>query len=393
MGKYEPRRIIYPDKSMKNILITGGAGFIGSNLALALIEKGYNITVLDNLSPQIHGIQPKETSPLYQSIIGKVNFVHGTVTSKNDWLEALKGQDAIIHLAAETGTGQSMYDIKKYCDVNIGGTALFLDVLTNHKHSIQKIVIASSRAIYGEGKYECDVHGVVFPEARKDKDLQKGDFECKCPVCAGNVHLLPTSEESKIHPTSVYGITKQNQEQLVFTVGKAQNIPVLALRYQNVYGPGQSLTNPYTGILSIFSALILQNKSINIFEDGKESRDFVYIDDVVEATYLGLKKEKANNLVLNIGTGVSINVKSVVNTLLKNYNGKIDSKISGNYRLGDIRHNFADIKLAKEILEFEPSFNFKQGIDNFTKWVKKQKISSSGYENSIQEMKLKSLLK
>jgi dTDP-L-rhamnose 4-epimerase len=378
---------------MKNILITGGAGFIGSNLAQAFTGKGYNITVLDNLSPQIHGIQPIVTSPLYQSIMGKVNLIQGTVTSREDWLKALEGQDGIIHLAAETGTGQSMYEIKKYCDVNICGTALLLDILTNQKHSIQKIIIASSRAIYGEGKYECAVHGVVFPEARKDKDLQNGEFECKCPVCQGNVRILPTSEESMIHPTSVYGITKQNQEQMVLTIGKAIGIPAVALRFQNVYGPGQSLTNPYTGILSIFSTLIRQNKNINIFEDGEESRDFVFIDDVVEATFLAFVKNEANNLVFNIGSGASINVNTVVKILLENYNNLVKAEISGNYRLGDIRHNFADIRQAKEILGFEPAFNFCQGIEKFTTWVKKQEISSSGYENSLQEMKLKNLLK
>lgn len=378
---------------MKKILITGGAGFIGSNLALKLISKGYQVRVLDSLSPQIHGNDPEVSSPLYLSIKGKVEFLKGDITDKQKSEEALNGQDAVVHLAAETGTGQSMYEIKKYCDINIGGTAVLLDTLTNQKHSIQKVIVASSRAIYGEGKYECNVHGAVYPGARKDEHMKKGEFECICPKCGSRIKLMPTSEDSQIHPISVYGITKQTQEQMVFTVGKALGIPVVGFRYQNVYGPGQSLSNPYTGILSIFSTIMLQNKEINIFEDGMESRDYVYIDDVVEATVLGLEKKEANNLAFNIGTGVSISVNSVANLLLKNYNSNSRCRVSGNYRVGDIRHNFADMKLAKEALGFSPSCHIEHGIEKFTSWVKQHAVSSSGYENSIQEMKMKGLLK
>lgn len=378
---------------MKNILISGGAGFIGSNLANKLIEKGYNIRVLDNLSQQVHGNNPEFTSPLYQSIFGKVDFIQGSVTSRNDWSKALEGQDAVIHLAAETGTGQSMYEINKYCDVNIGGTAQLLDILANEKHSIKKIIVASSRAIYGEGKYLCDKHGIVFPNARMDSDMQAGDFDCKCPVCNKTVSQLPTGEDSMIHPTSIYGITKQNQEQMVLTMGKALNIPSVAFRYQNVYGPGQSLSNPYTGILSIFSTLMLQNKEINIFEDGKESRDFVYIDDVVNATILGLEKNEANGCSFNVGTGVRVNVEHVTEVLLNNYNSKSKYVISGNYRVGDIRHNFADINLIKAKLCFIPNFTFENGINSFSEWVMKQKVTSDRYENSLNLMKEKRLLK
>jgi len=282
---------------MKNILITGGAGFIGSNIALKLISKGLNVTVLDNLSPQIHGDNPERTSPLYKSIVGKVNFINGTVTSKEDWANAIAGQDAIIHLAAETGTGQSMYEIQKYIDVNIGGTGIMLDLLANTNHQVKKVVVAASRAIYGEGTYKCAEHGIVFPTERLDEDMAKGDFECKCPICKNTAEILPTTEESKIHPTSVYGITKQNQEQIVLTVCKSLGIAAVGYRYQNVYGPGQSLSNPYTGILSIFSTRIKNGNSINIFEDGKETRDFVYIDDVADATILGLEKDEANGQV------------------------------------------------------------------------------------------------
>ena len=378
---------------MKNILITGGAGFIGSNLAIKLSQKGYTVTVLDNLAKQIHGNAPENDSPLYRSILGKLIFIKGDVTKKKDLVTTLAGQHAIIHLAAETGTGQSMYNIKQYCDVNIGGTAFLLDILANKKHVVEKLIVASSRAIYGEGKYSCINHGIVFPEARKNKDMERGDFECKCPICSQLVKLLPTTEDSKIHPTSVYGITKQNQEQMVLTVCKSLGISATAFRYQNVYGPGQSLLNPYTGILSIFSNLIKNNKSINIFEDGKESRDFVYIDDVVDATILGFEKEEANYEVFNVGANKPIDVLSVAELLRKNYKSDIEINITGNFRIGDIRHNYADLSKIKRILGFTPKYNFHKGISLFCKWVNQQEIKEDKYLFSINEMKNKGLYK
>lgn len=392
MAKNRRKRKFY--YTMKNILITGGAGFIGSTIALKLINKGYNVTVLDNLSPQIHGNNPQKESPLFQKIENKVHFIRGCVTSRSAWEQSLKNQDAVIHLAAETGTGQSMYEIERYVNVNIGGTALMLDILANDKaHTVKKVIVASSRAIYGEGKYHCAAHGIVYPEVRKDNDLSGGDFECKCPICKGEVVILPTCEESKIHPTSVYGITKQNQEQMVMTVCKSLGIAAVGYRYQNVYGPGQSLSNPYTGILSIFSTRIKNRNSINIFEDGKESRDFVYIEDVADATILGLEKPEANGEVFNIGTGCSVDVVTVATFLCKYYNANVDTLISGNYRLGDIRHNFADITKAKTKLGFSPQWSFEKGIEMFTQWVNKQEISEDKYDESILLMKQKGLYK
>lgn len=302
----------------KKVLITGGAGFIGSNLALFLIQQGCSVTVLDNLSEQIHGANPASTSPLYISIKDKVNFIKGTVTSRTDWENAIAGNEVIVHLAAETGTGQSMYQISHYTEVNIGGTAIMLDILANTKTSIKKVIIASSRAIYGEGKYISGELGVVYPAHRSAKEMDAGNFEVTYPGATGPLQLVATDEESKIHPSSVYGITKQNQEQMVMTVCPTIGIAPVAFRYQNVYGPGQSLTNPYTGILSIFSTLIRNKKPINIFEDGKESRDFVFIDDVVRATFSGIEKEEANGQVFNVGTGVATTVLEVAsNNLIK----------------------------------------------------------------------------
>jgi dTDP-L-rhamnose 4-epimerase len=379
---------------MENILITGGAGFIGSNLSLKLIKKGYIVTVLDNLSPQIHGEDAENKSVLFLSIKNKVKFIKGCVTNKLDWEKALLGQDAIIHLAAETGTGQSMYEIEKYTSINIGGTSIMLDILANTQHSIQKIIIASSRSIYGEGKYwSSELNSFVYPKHRSDDYMSSGDFEVKFKGVSFPLQLVATDEESKIHPSSVYGITKQNQEQMIMTVCPTIGIAPVAFRYQNVYGPGQSLSNPYTGILSIFSTLIKNGKDINIFEDGKESRDFVFIEDVVTATILGLEKEEANGEVFNVGTGEAINVITVAKELIKNYGSQTKVNITGNYRLGDIRHNFADLTKIKTLLGFIPKYNFSNGIQIFTDWVITQEVKESKYEESISEMKEKGLFK
>ncbi len=378
---------------IKKVLITGGAGFIGSHIALKLIEKGYEVTVLDNLLEQIHGTDPDKTSPLYCSIKDKVRFIKADVCDKAALEQGLQDADYVIHLAAETGTGQSMYEIKRYIDVNIGGTALLLDILTNTRHHVKRVVVAESRAIYGEGKYHCEKCGDVYPTERKDEDMAKGDFECHCPKCGGKVTLVATTEDSAIHPSSVYGVGKQVQGQLVHMICNSIGIESVSFRYQNVYGPGQSLTNPYTGILSIFSTRIKNHKEINIFEDGKESRDFVYIDDVVDATIAGMEVPEANGHVFNIGTGVSTDVLTVAQTLSKHYGIEVPLKVTGNYRLGDIRHNYADISLAKQVLGFKPKWTFDAGIKQFTEWVNRQELQTDNYEASLEEMKQKGLFK
>lgn len=376
-----------------NILITGGAGFIGSNLALHLIGLGHEITVLDNLSPQIHGIDPAQSSPLYQSIKNQVRFVAGSVCDEAAWRQALTGQDAIVHLAAETGTGQSMYEIKRYVDVNIGGTGLMLDLLANGKYQVKKVVVASSRSIYGEGKYRSDALGIVYPGARKDEDMQAGRFEPLCPETGAPLTLLATDEESKIHPSSVYGITKQNQEQMVMTVCASLGIGATALRYQNVYGPGQSLSNPYTGILSIFSTRIKNSNGLSIFEDGKESRDFVFISDIVAATTLALTKAEADGEVFGIGAGVATDVLTVAQLLVQTYGVNVPVKVTGAYRLGDIRHNYADLSKAARLLGFKPEVSFEKGIKLFTEWVNLQAVQADAYDASITEMKQRGLYK
>lgn len=323
-----------------------------------------------------------------------MTFHHGTVTSRADWIAALDGVDTVVHLAAETGTGQSMYEIERYVGVNIGGTALLLDILANTPTLVKRVVVAESRAIYGEGRYYSEDLGTfVYPLSFGEREMLAGDFEVKYPGGSKPLQLVGTTEDSAVHPTSVYGITKQVQGQLVHLVCRSIGIEPVSFRYQNVYGPGQSLSNPYTGILSIFSTRILNGKDINIFEDGKESRDFVYIDDAVDATIRGIEVPEAAGHVFNIGTGVATDVLTVARTLMDKYGAEVPLHVTGNFRLGDIRHNYADISLARAILGFEPEWRFDRGITEFARWVKTQSIKDDLYEHSLDEMKQKGLLK
>jgi dTDP-L-rhamnose 4-epimerase len=376
----------------KHILITGGAGFIGSRLANFLTVSGHKVRVLDNLSTQIHGLVP-ESSSLLLSLHDDVEFIRGSVTNGNDLMKALQHIDTVIHLVAETGTGQSMYAIQHYSDVNVGGTALLLDLIANNQFPVKKIVVASSRAVYGEGKYLCNQHGFVYPLSRSAVDMGKGDFNVHCPKCGVPVEYLPTDEDTPVKPSSVYGLTKLTQEQMVLTVGKALGISAIAFRYQNVYGPGQSLSNPYTGILSIFSNRIRNRSDINIFEDGKESRDFVYIDDVVSVTALAVDYKEPIVDVFNVGTGVPTDVLTIAHELQKLLGITVPTTISGQFRIGDIRHNYADLTKVKKVLGFGPTASIESGLFNFVDWVKTKEVQIDRYEQSLQELQSKGLLK
>ena len=373
-------------------MITGGAGFIGSRLALRLLKEGYFVTVLDNLSPQIHGENPEIDSPLYQSISGKVDFIKGDITNRNDVETALENADAVIHFAAETGTGQSMYEIEKYNRVNVSGTALLLDVLVNKTHNVKKFVLASSRAVYGEGKYRNADNETVYPENRTLTLMEQGFYEMTDDK-GRSLTPVATDESSTLHPTSYYGLTKLQQEEMVKLVCSSVALPFVILRYQNVYGVGQSLLNPYTGILSIFSTQILSGKETNVFEDGLPSRDFINIEDTVEATFRSLKNDLANNEIINVGTRKPTSVLSVAKMLVKMYGKQEKINVSGDFRIGDIRHNFADLSKMKRILNFEPTVSFEEGISDFTDWVLKQPVHENNFQNSLIEMKQKGFLK
>lgn len=377
---------------IQNVLITGGAGFIGSRLANFLTDSGHKVRVLDSLSPQIHGSIP-ESSPLLLSLHHDVEFIRGSVTNRDDLIKALYDIDTVVHLAAETGTGQSMYAIQHYSDVNVGGTALLLDLIANQPFPIKKVVVASSRAVYGEGKYLCSQHGFIYPHARSTMDMEKGDFDVHCPVCGLSAEPLATDEETPARPSSVYGVTKLTQEQMVLTVGKALGISAIAFRYQNVYGPGQSLSNPYTGILSIFSTRIRNQSPINIFEDGKESRDFLYIDDIVSITARAVEYDKPLVDVFNVGAGLATDVMTIANTLQKLLGIIVPTAISGQFRVGDIRHNYADLSKVKKVLGFEPTVSIELGLANFVDWVKTEQVQVDRYEQSLQELKSKGLFK
>lgn len=377
-------------KQNKNILISGGAGFIGSNLALYLKSLGYNVSVLDNLSRQIHG-DNLDNSDLYQSIKNKVNFILGDVTIKEDWVKAIDGQDVVIHLAAETGTGQSMYEISKYVKVNVGGTATLWDVLVNHKNSIKKVVLASSRAIYGEGVYQCQGScGLVGVQPRTKIQLQAGRWEPVCPICGGLAQSKATPETAIPAPASLYACTKLAQEQMSLTMGKARGISVAVLRFQNVYGPGQSLRNPYTGILSIFSNQLRQNLPVNIYEDGAESRDFVFVQDVVQACKQAVES-KDSNIVVNVGSGRPTTVLELAHALKKLWMSESPITVTGAFRLGDIRHNWADLTQLYRLFPDWKITVLDVGLAQFVEWAKGQAVFEDKTISAEQELKARNL--
>jgi dTDP-L-rhamnose 4-epimerase len=375
---------------MRKILVTGGAGFIGLNLAKRLVQEKYAVTIFDNFNPQIHGI----SNELPQHLESNVKLVIGDVRDQKTFHSVLKEQEIVVHLAAETGTGQSMYEVERYEDVNVKGTAILLDYLVNNKESqVKKIVVASSRAVYGEGKYRCDEHGIVYPSMRNAVDLKNGRYEPLCPICSSDCQVLATDEHSNVEPASFYGLTKLMQEKMVLMFAKTLGISAFALRYQNVYGPGQSLRNPYTGILAIFTNQARSSLPIYIFEDGDESRDFVYINDVVEATYKCIS-HMDDSLVtaLNVGSGQKTTVREVVENITKFFKSNSEVKVTGAFREGDIRHNVADISKIKNILDFEPKWNFQDGVIEFLKWANANESQINLYEKSLLEMRSKGLL-
>lgn len=372
-----------------NVLITGGAGFIGSRLAKKLAAEGARVTVLDNLSPQVH--QPG--AGFAPDLVEVATCIRGDVRDRAALLTAVKGQEAIVHLAAETGTGQSMYAVDRYEEVNIRGTALLLDILVETRPaSLSKLVVASSRAIYGEGRYRCGEHGEFYPAARSQEALAAGRFDPVCPHCAAPVAVMSTPEEAPFAPSSFYGLTKQVQEQMVLMFASTLGIDGIALRYQNVYGPGQSLTNPYTGLLAVFSNLVRQGKPLNIFEDGLESRDFVYIDDIIEATALCLQPDVRGVHALNVGSGQRTSVLEVAHLVVSQLGADVPVNVSGAYRLGDIRHNAADLSRLVALTGFRPQWQFADGLQRFLTWAQTHEAAEAGFERSLRELSERGLM-
>lgn len=373
---------------MKNVLITGGSGFIGSEIVKQLYKTGeWNITVLDSMTEQIHGKNWK-TSYLYQQIEDKCHFVKGNVTDINTLLPLVKDSEYIIHLAAETGTGQSMYQINQYNETNVMGTSNILQAISSlgKDSKVKKIILSSSRSVYGEGKYECGECGVVYPDSRKRENLLNGDFNMYCPICGKKLKPVKTTEDSAIKPASLYAFTKYTQEMMLRTMCPALGVDYTIFRFQNVYGVGQSLKNPYTGILSIFSSLMLENKTINVFEDGMESRDFINVVDIARGVIDSLENEKSNGETINLGSGVGTSVNEITEILKKTYNSNSEIRITGDFRIGDIAHNVADISKAENILNFKVAVGLEEGLTQFCNWVKGQEHDNSGYEKSLSEM-------
>ncbi|HWA96165.1 MAG TPA: NAD-dependent epimerase/dehydratase family protein [Terracidiphilus sp.] len=372
----------------RRILITGGAGFIGSRVARSLLTAGLEVSILDNFIPQIHG----DNTELPEHLRNSVQLFRGDVRDIDLCARALEGCQALVHLAAETGTGQSMYQVRHYSDVNVTATAGIMELLLSGRYSLQSMVVASSRAVYGEGAARCSEHGVVYPLGRRKEAMQAGDFEPHCPYCGKITAMAPTTEDAPLHPLSLYGLTKQVQEQMALMYAATLGINGFALRYQNVYGPGQSLRNPYTGILAIFSNRARTNKPIYIFEDGRESRDFVYIDDVVEATVRCIQAPAQEPVALNVGSGTPTSVYEVVQQIVRYYKSSSEVIVNGVFREGDIRHNCADLQRLHSSFGFTPGTPFEAGLRKFLAWAEEHEPVRLNYERSLHEMREAGLL-
>ena len=349
--------------------------------------------VFDTLDPQIHGASGLDHLPALRMAMP---VVVGD-TRDRDALERQMAQaDAVYYFPASTGTGQSMYRVGEYCDVNVRGAGVFADALMKCRSRISRVVVSSSRAVYGEGAAECREHGRVFPRARKAADLEAGVFNAICPQCGQSVSPLPSREEDAVGPVSIYGITKLAQEMVIANAAQSVGITPVVFRYQNVYGPGQSLKNPYTGILSIFTQLLLGGKGINIFEDGKPTRDFVYIDDVVEYNVRALTAELSGSVLLNLGTGIRKNIFDLITAMGKALRVDPLHSVSGDFRLGDIRHAVADTSDLFRTLGPVDFTSLDEGVRLFTSWVTSQELSAdanSSFTKSLEEMRGAGLLR
>lgn len=350
------------------ILITGGAGFVGSHTADALLEKGHDVRVFDNLTPQVHGT----SGQLPDYLTREVEFIRGDVRDRDALKGALKGVNAVYHLAAAVGVGQSMYEVYEYVSINSLGGAVLLDILAKEKHAVEKVIVASSMSIYGEGQYQCVDCGVVFPKLRTNAQLESRDWDMRCPHCQKTVLPMPTNEEKPLFPTSIYAITKRDHEETFLNIGRTYNIPAVALRYFNIYGSRQALSNPYTGVSAIFCSRYLNHKPPIVFEDGNQSRDFTHISDIVQANLLALEKEEANYEMFNVGTGTQMSICQVGNMLRDRLAPDLELQILGQYRAGDIRHCYADISKIKQTLDYMPRVSFKDGMNELIEWVRTQ---------------------
>jgi len=378
--------------SIRKVLVTGGAGFIGSHLIPKILGLGMEVRVLDILSPQVHQSIPSGLEWMQTS---GIEFMRGSVTLREDWERALVGVEGVVHLAAETGTGQSMYEVARYNEVNSQGTALMFDVLGRTAGcGVKRVVLSSSRSVYGEGAYccpECNDKR-VFPVARSVLALENGQWEPVCPQCSGVLQLTATKETDQVSPASIYAATKYAQEDLVRIGCQALGIGFAICRLQNVYGERQSLNNPYTGILSIFSTKVRRGTELPLFEDGLESRDFVHVDDVTDALVQCLMVGTSPNTIINVGSGVATSVTAVARELSLAFGVQPKLIVTGQFRVGDIRHNFADIERMKDLLGLQPKINLEAGLKRFAAWVEQEPLPEDRLEQANEELRRRKLM-
>jgi dTDP-L-rhamnose 4-epimerase len=350
------------------VLVTGGAGFIGSHLVEALLARGARVRVLDSLDPQVHGSVATRARHLPPG----VELVHASVCDAAAVDRALAGVASVVHLAAQVGVGQSMYAIVPYVDENVRGTAVLLDRIANGTRRIKRLVVASSMSIYGEGRYRCPACGPVAPLPRPLAQLQAREWELRCPTCRAVTTPTPCDEDKPIAPSSVYAVTKRDQEELCLCVGRAYGIGTVALRLFNVYGPRQALSNPYTGVGAIFSSRLLNGQRPLVFEDGRQSRDFIHVSDIVEAFCLALEREDVANLALNVGTGRSTSVAALAGAIARSMRVRIAPEIVGRFREGDIRHCVADVARIERRLGFRARITLDKGVGDLVAWAAEQ---------------------
>lgn len=367
--------------SSKQILVTGGLGFIGSFIIDELLRKGHNVRAFDNLDPQVH---PSEQIPDYAN--PEVEFIQGDVRDYDALKKALNGIEIVFHKAASVGMAQSQYQIKKYVDVNTGGTANLLDILVNHKNRVEKIIVASSQSSYGEGAYICSKHGFQRPGLRLVEQLERREWEPKCPICGNELSPIPITETAERKSTTIYALTKMDQEEMILNIGSAFKIPSVALRYFNVYGPRQSLSNPYTGVTAIFMSRIKNNHPPIIYEDGRQSRDFISVHDVVRANTLAMETSRANYQTFNVGSGIRTSILEIAETLSRIFRKEdIQPEIVEKFRVGDTRHCFADLSKIRKILGFKPQIGFEHGMAELVEWAQNS-VAEDFFEKARAEM-------
>ena len=343
-------------------LVTGGAGFIGSHLVRRLTEAGADVVVLDSVDEQVHGGHEPE-------LPDGVELVRGDVGDPAAVARAITGVDTVVHLAAAVGVGQSMYEIDRYVRQNTLATATFLEQLVAMSPRPSRLVVASSMSIYGEGEYECSEHGRVAPGPRPEEQLLAREWETLCPHCGKTLAPVPTRESKPLIPTSIYAITKRDHEELCLVTGAAYAIPTVALRFFNVYGPGQALSNPYTGVAAIFASRLLNGNAPVIFEDGEQTRDFIHVSDIVQGIVLALEADDAVGSALNLGTGRPVSVKEIGAVLGEGLESELEAEVTGQYRAGDIRHCYADPAQAKALLGFSTSVSLEDGMRDLAQWL------------------------